>query len=194
MLDFRKSFKNSPAMVFSSVLLLGFFVSAGQLGAAGTPDRTVSFNGTFVPGQPDIDCRLISENGVFYCKYDIGSVGDEMRELSNFRLYADGALLFSLEKAPGSDVYISNSGIVAFMDHTYHFKGELTVHFYSEHGDHFFSKKFLGASLFEFSTDGEMFGVSTPENLFVITPRQQMVELYNSGYRFDISRRPDIYL
>jgi hypothetical protein len=163
------------------------FISVGHLAAASAPDYSVSFNGTFVPRHPDIDYRSISENGTYYCRYDIGAVGDEFRELSNFRLYADGKLLYSLEKAPGSDVYISNSGIVAFMDHTYHFKGELTIHFYSESGNHLFSKKFFGASMFVYSPDGEMFGVNTPENLFVISPRQRRIDLYNSGYRFDIS-------
>jgi len=154
---------------------------------ADTPERSISFNGQFLPPYSDVDHRSISENGVYYCKYDIGAVSDEYRELANFRLYNDGRLLYSLEKAPGSDVYISNSGIVAFMDHTYHFKGELTVIFYSESGDRLYSQKFKGASLFGFSPSGEMFGVGAPENLYVITPRSGRLDEYHGGYQFDIS-------
>ena len=187
MMNNRKSFKKSPAAIFFTVFLLAVFISAGQSAVAGAPDHSVSFNGKFVQRQPDIDYRFISENGLFYCRYDIGSVGDEIRELSNFRLYKEGNLLYSLDKAPGSDVYISNSGIVAFMDHTFHFKGELTIHFYSEIGNRLFSKEFIGASLFGFSASGEMFGIGTPEHLFVITPRLQKTERFKSGHQFDIS-------
>lgn len=154
---------------------------------ADASERSISFNGGFLPPQSDVDYRSISENGFYYCKYDIGAVSDEFRELANFRLYADGGLLYSLEKAPGSDVYISNSGIVAFMDHTYHFKGELTVVFYSESGGRLYSRKFKGASLFGFSPSGEMFGVGTPGRLYVITPRSGGLDEYRGGYQFDIS-------
>jgi hypothetical protein len=155
--------------------------------AAETPDYSVSFNGKLILPESGADYRAISDNGLFYCRYDVAGAGDEIRELTNFRLYEDGNLLYSLDKAPGSDLYISYSGITAFLDHTFHFNGELSVIFYSENGDHLYSKKFTGASLFGFSPSGEMFGVGTAERLFVISPRSQKVDEYNSGYQFDIS-------
>ncbi|UCE66488.1 MAG: hypothetical protein JSU85_00310, partial [Candidatus Zixiibacteriota bacterium] len=187
----RNSFKRSLFPGLFALFLSAVFVSAGQSAVTGTPGHSVSFNGKFVSHQPDIDYRSISENGIYYCKYDIAAVGDEIRELSKFRFYADGSLLYEIEKAPGSDVYISNSGIVAFMDHTFHFKGELTIHFYSETGNHLYSKEFSGASLFDFSPSGEMFGVGTPEHLFAITPRSQKTEKFKSGCQFDISMDGD---
>jgi len=171
----------SVLLILSAIIL--FYLSS----YAESPARSISFNGQFLPPQSDVDYRSISENGVYYCRYDIGAVSDEYRELVNFRLYAHGALLYSLEKAPGSDVYISNSGIVAFMDHTCHFKGELTVIFYSESGDRLHSRKFKGASLFGFSPSGEMFGVGTPGELYVMTPRSGGLDEYHGGYQFDIS-------
>lgn len=154
---------------------------------ADTADRAMSFNGQFLPPQSDADYRSISDNGAYYCKYDIGAVSDEFRELSNFRLYKNGSLLYSIYKPPGSDVYISNSGIAAFMDHTYHFKEELAIIFYSESGDRLYSQKFKGASLFGFSPSGEMFGVGTPDKLYVITPRSGRSDEYHNGFQFDIS-------
>jgi hypothetical protein len=171
----------------SNALAILIFLFAFQMAGAEIPEFRVSFNGKFIPDSSEIEYRYISENGLYYCRYDIGSAGDETRELLNFELYKDGVLLYTLDKAPGSDVYISNSGIVAFMDHTFHFKGVLTVHFYSEIGNHLFSKEFTGASLFGFSPAGEMFGVGTPEHLFVVTPRLRKTEKYISGVQFDIS-------
>lgn len=88
------------------------------------------------------EIKNISDNGRYWCTYDIGAVYDEVREMINFKLYEDGKLLYSLDQAPGSDLYISNSGIVAFMDNMYHFKGELKINFYSKEGNVLFSKLF----------------------------------------------------
>ncbi|UCC79878.1 MAG: hypothetical protein JSW64_00560 [Candidatus Zixiibacteriota bacterium] len=179
-----------PLISYSLVILV--FLFAVQLAAADIPEFPVSFNGKFVPAFSDRDYRSISENALFYCRYDIGSAGDETRLLLNFNLYKEGSLLYSLDKAPGSDVYISNSGITAFMDHTFHYNGLLTVHFYSEAGDYLFSKGFTGASLFGFSPSGEMFGVGTAEYLFIMTPRIQKIEKYTGGFKFDISVNGDM--
>jgi len=181
-----KKLKIRGSLIFFILTVLGLSLTL-QPANAGIPESSVSYNGKFIAGFSNADYRSISDNGRFYCKYDIGSVGDEIRELLNFKLYKDGNLLYSLDKAPGSDVYVSNSGIAAFMDHTFHFRGELIVHFYSETGDSLYSKKFLGASLFGFSSSGEMFGVGTFEHLFVITPRLQKTDEYKSGCQFDIS-------
>jgi len=178
--------------LISSALVILIFLFAFQSAAADIPEFRVSFNGKFIPDSPGMEYRSISENGLYYCRYDIGSVGDETRLLLNFNLYKEGSLLYSLDVAPGSDVYISNSGITAFMDHTFHFKGELTVRLYSEVGNHLFSKEFSGATLFGFSPSGERFGVGTAEHLFVMTPRIQKIEKYKSGYQFDISVNEDM--
>lgn len=181
----RKS-KIQTALVLT-VLIATVIVIPIRVAMSDIPEFHVSSSGKFIPAFSDTDFRSISENRLFYCRYDIGSAGDEVRELLNFRLYRGGDLLYSFERAPGSDVYISNSGITAFMDHTFHYKGRLTVHFYSEVGNHLFSRDFTGASLFGFSPSGEMFGVGTPEHLFVITPRLQKIDKYKSGHQFDIS-------
>jgi hypothetical protein len=185
MMDSVKLKIRTIAGVLRAALLVCFIYT--HMATAESPDIQVSFNGTFIHNVSGVDCRSISDNGRYYCDYDIGAVGDEFREMLNFRLYKDGDLLYSLDRAPGSDVYISNSGIAAFMDHTFHFKGRLTVNFYSKSGSPLFSKEFTGASLFGFSPSGDKFGVGTPENLYVIIPRLQMTEEYQSGYQFDIS-------
>lgn len=182
----RKNIRQMRTGIFVFALCL-VIAAAGNPSASEYSGYSVSFNGKFISPSADVDCRSISDNGRYYCRYEIGWVGDEVREISNFRIYDNGRLLYSFEKAPGSDVYISNSGITAFMDHKFHFDGKLTVNFYSENGDHLYSKKFTGASLFGFSQSGEMFGVGTPEYLYVISPRSQRIDEFAGGYQFDIS-------
>ena len=95
---------------------------------------SVSFNGTFVADSSSKTDKAQSENGNYWCEYDIGRVGDEVREIVKFKFFENDLLLYELKKMPGSDLYISNSGICAFMDMTRHYKDELTIHFYSKTG------------------------------------------------------------
>ena len=148
---------------------------------------SVSFNGKFVYHSAGSNSKANSDNGQFWCQYDIGHVGDEVRELLQFKLFENNQLLFTLKRAPGSDVYISNSGITAFMDMKHHYKNELTIHFYSKYGQHLFSETFKGASLFGFSSKGEKFGVETATHLYVISMSDHKIEAYEKGFQFDIS-------
>lgn len=148
---------------------------------------SLSFNGTFVNNSAIEDSRVISPNGIFWCQYDIGRVGDEVRELINFKLFKNNKQLFTLDQAPGLDLYISNSGVIAFMDMTHHYKSELTIHFYSKSGQHLFSEIVTGASLFGFSSKGNKFGVGNAKYLKVISVPTHQIEIYEGGYQFDIS-------
>jgi len=148
---------------------------------------SLSFNGIFTFISPFEKSKVHSPNGQFWCQYDIGNVGDEVRELINFRFYENNQPLFTLKKAPGSDLYISNSGYIAFMDLTRHYKSELTIHFYSKFGQYLFSETFVGASLFGFSSRGNKFGVGNVKYLNIISILDHQIEPYNGGYQFDIS-------
>jgi hypothetical protein len=152
----------------------------------------VSFNGVFVPKMDVPESKVCSGNGRFWCDYTIGWAGDEMRELVDFRLYDHDRLLYTLDKAPGSDVYISNSGIAAFLDHSRHFDRELTVHLYSRSGQLLGTRIFQGAFLFGFSHGGNMFGVGTPEGLTVTTALDGTIRQYERGSQFDISENEDM--
>ncbi len=148
---------------------------------------SLSFNGIFVYHSNISDSKVNSHNGKFWCQYDIGHISDEVRELKNFRFYEDDRLLFTLKQSPGSDLYISNSGFIAFMDLTYHYKSELTIHFYSKSGQYLFSETFVGASLFGFSSQGNKFGVGNAKYLKVISIPDYQIETYEGGYQFDFS-------
>jgi hypothetical protein len=127
-------------------------------------------------------------NGLYWCSYEIGPVSDEMRELHHFKFYRGSQQLFSMEQAPGSDLYISNAGMIAFMDMSLHFKRELTIHFYSPSGQALFSETFRGASLFGFSDGGDQFAVGTAKQFYVIYLPERRIDSYPPAEQFDISQ------
>jgi murein DD-endopeptidase MepM/ murein hydrolase activator NlpD len=147
----------------------------------------LSFNGLFVHSNPFPTSQISSDNGRFWCQYEIGQVGDEVRELKQFRFFENDRFLYELEQAPGSDLYISNSGICAFMNMTHHYKSELTIYFYSSSGSQLFSETFVGASLFGFSTKGNKFGVGNTRYLKILSFPDHHPETYDGGDQFDIS-------
>jgi len=149
----------------------------------------VSFNGTFIRQSKQSGRRRVSDNGVFSCWYRIDAVYDEMRTLSEFQLFVNDTLLYSLPDVPGSDVVISNSGLTAFMDHGCHFENILTIHFYSSTGEHLLSRSFEQAGLFEFSKEGNQFGVGTSGDFQIITFPEGKVQTFEKVMAFDLNER-----
>lgn len=148
---------------------------------------SLSSSGKFASCCSDIRARSISPNGQFWCHYDIAAVSDEMRRLKNFVLLEAGQPRFTLSDVPGADVYISNAGFVALLDMDYHFKGQVTIHFYSPDGHLLLSKTFRSASLFGFSPSGKMFGVNSAIGLTVISMLSLQMDQYERCDQFDIS-------
>ncbi|MCP4726849.1 MAG: hypothetical protein GY863_17550, partial [bacterium] len=128
-----------------------------------------------------------SNNGKYRCSFEIGHVTDEIRELGNFRFYENNALIFTMDKAPGSDMYISNSGYLAFIDMKEHFRNRIGIHFYSRSGQYLFSETYEGAFQFGFSSTGNKFGVGTTKELNMISLPEKHVASFEKGYHFDIS-------
>ena len=147
----------------------------------------VSFNGKFIFRPHTKISKTNSQNGNYWCDYEIGNVSDEYRELVNFKFFEKDQLLFNLDKTPGSDLYISNTGFIVFLEHRFHFKQELTINCYSKNGNQLLTQTFKGASLFGFSKDGNFFGVGTGNNLFVLSLPEAQLARYNSCDQFDIS-------
>jgi len=152
-------------------LLMVFFMATASSPAAQSArlpeNMSVSFTGKFLYHGYDQSCRRNSENGIYWSRYRIGRVGDEVRQLLDFRLFEEQRPLFHLAEAPGSDLYISNSGFIAFLDTREHYRGEVAVHFYSKCGRHLFSETFQGGFLFGFSSGGGSFGVCTPGGFYI---------------------------
>lgn len=128
-----------------------------------------------------------SRSGVFWCDYEIGAVTDEQRELRNFRFFEGQEFIFDMDPAPGSDLYISNAGVIAFMDMSQHFNRQLTVHFYDKTGRFLLSKTFRGASLFGFSPSGKRFGVGAGEHFYLISLPEGEMAVYPQADQFSIS-------
>ena len=179
----RKSFSAAViVLIFASLI-----APEEQERKTDTASISVSFNGMFTQRPSRDGSRVQSKNSRFWCRYDIGHVGDEVRELNSFELFENNRLLFAMERAPGSDLYISNSGITAFMDMKEHYREELTINFYSKYGQHLLSKTFKRANLFGFSPKGDAFGVGTTKQFSVISFPSCKVQTYPKCCQFNIS-------
>ncbi len=127
----------------------------------------LSFNGRFVHDIPE-GFRHVSENGTFRAAYSIGRVGDEVRELLDFRFYKDDVLLYQMDVLPGDDLLISNSGHIAVFDMRFHFKQEVSLIFFDKSGNRLLEETYSYASLFGFSPTGAYFGVGAGDALTLI--------------------------
>ncbi|HSL88368.1 MAG TPA: T9SS type A sorting domain-containing protein [Ignavibacteriaceae bacterium] len=128
-------------------------------------DYVASINGKIVLSTEIEPGVRYSDNRKFKCTYSIGDVTDENRELYKLSFYEYETLLYQLDKIPGAEIEVSNSGVLVAYDHTYHFKGEITLRFYSKTGNMYFIKTFNGANAFQFSESG---------NSFVLRDRQKI--------------------
>ncbi|MBD3170786.1 MAG: T9SS type A sorting domain-containing protein [candidate division Zixibacteria bacterium] len=180
-------------MCFRICLAVFVLLITCNLSIADTPidlspsNLEVSFNGTFIYNSVNPHARVCSNNGFYYCTYKVTDAGDELRTLSDFRFYKDSQLLFTMANAPGSDLYISNSGYIVFFDMSRHFDGFLTIHYYKPSGEKLFSREYQSASLFGFSPNGDKFGVGHKKGLEVISLPDGDDELFSHADKFAIS-------
>jgi len=172
--------------------LTGVFCPFATRSFAGSYDVSISQNGTFIYSSAVEKAKIHSPNGKFWCTYTVGRVGDEVRELEGFEFYREDLLLFTMDLAPGSDLLISNNGFIAFMDMTHHYRGELTIHMYSDTGSFLFSRTLQNTQGFVFSPDGSKFGIRASGRLHVVTIPTQETQLYPSGHQFVFSEHGDV--
>ena len=163
------------AFVFNSILMFS------------QSDFNASVNGTIIKSKVHPLAKSESENGIYWCTYEIEKVTDEMRKLSNFRFYKNDNLIFVLNDVPGSDVDISNEGYIIFYDHSYHFNNQLKIHCYLNTGVKLFEKEYEGANLFGFSSSGKIFGVGSPDGIQIISLNDNTTTKYPRGFQFSIS-------
>ncbi|MFC2092463.1 T9SS type A sorting domain-containing protein [Bacteroidota bacterium] len=175
-------------IVLQLLLILIFSVSAqDNQRDLELKNLSVSFNGSIIHPTVNPNAKITSENGKYWCTFDIGIVTDEDRELVSFKFYSENKLLFTLPKAPGSDVDISNAGYVVFFDHSEHFLSKLKLHLYSPDGKFLFNRSYSGADIFGFSKSGNKFGIRNAENLSVVSFFDKTVKNYEKGNQFDVS-------
>ena len=153
---------------------------------------TTSINGTIINLELNPTAMLSSENGKYWCTFDVTAVTDEMRELNNFKFYESDNLIFTLLEIPGSDLSITNSGKIIFYDHSEHFKGKLKLIVYSKTGQFFFEESFKGATQFEFSPSGEMMGVRCSEGIKIFSLGNKNSYLIEKGLQFTIDESDEM--
>jgi len=163
-------------MFFKSLLFSQFFTNT-----------SVYFNGKIYTSQKRKISMIESPNGEYWCRYKVTEVTDEVRILEDFEFYNNNQMLFSLNKAPGSGIYISNSGNIIFIDHTFFFNGKAEIYFFDRFGDNLFSKTFSSCRLFGFSEKGDIFGIGTTEKTYFFSFKTNEITEYEKAYQFAIS-------
>jgi hypothetical protein len=153
---------------------------------------STSINGTIVNSEVNPSAMVYSENGKYWCNYDIITVTDEIRELGNLKFYENNKLIFTLAKLPGSDLSITNSGKLIFYDHSEHYNGKLKLFVYSKTGQFIFEKIFNDATQFELSPSGEVMGVRTPEGITIISLQNGDSYLIEKGLQFAIDETDEL--
>jgi len=136
--------------------------------------------------------NAISDNGHYSCQYEYGRLSDGSREIKQFRLFEGDLLMYTIDRIPGSDPYISNSGVVAIFGNENSISGNTAIHCYSKYGEHLISKEFINPSMFSFSQKGNKFGVRTSDGLHVVSAMNGETETYEKGCQYHISENENL--
>ncbi len=168
----------------TGLLLITFLLSSINLAQSSIDKLTTSINGTIIKSEINLSAKVSSENGKYWCTYEVLAATDEMRELRNLKVYENDNLILTLNNIPGSDLSISNSGRLVFYDHSEHFNGKLKIQFYSKEGNFLFSKEFKDADQFKFSPSGEMMGVQALDGISIIALNFGNSYLIEKGLQF----------
>ena len=174
-------------------LLFSFLFSSISVSQSSIEKLTTSINGTIINSELNPLAMVSSENGKYWCTYDVTGVSDEMRELSNLKLYQIDNLILNMNIVSGSDLSITNSGRLVFYDHSEHFNEILKINSFSKEGNFLFEKTFSDADLFEFSNSGEKVGVRTKDGISIISISNGNSYLVEKGLQIAFSE-DDLYL
>jgi murein DD-endopeptidase MepM/ murein hydrolase activator NlpD len=178
---------------FNVNILLTVLLFNGILFAQSSIENlSTSINGTIINSDVNPTAMVSSENGKYWCTYDVLAATDEVRELGNLELYENNNLILILAKIPGSDIEITNSGKLVFYDHSEHFNGRLTFNIYSKDGAFMFSKEFERADQFVISSSGEMMGVQSSEGISIISLNSGNNYVIEKGIQFAIDDQNEL--
>jgi murein DD-endopeptidase MepM/ murein hydrolase activator NlpD len=130
-------------------------------------NTTVAINGTFETTR-QADRKACSPDGRYQCSYQVGAVGDEYREINDFTMYEGDNIMYKMDRLPGSDFMLSNSGRLAVFDMKQHYNQRLRMIFYDRTGSESGTMEFSSATQFGFSPSGEVFSLALSGMLTLI--------------------------
>lgn len=180
--------RNYLLLVF---VLVYSFLTSTSIAQNRLKDYTTSINGKIVLSTEIEPGVRYSDNRQYNCSYKIGAVTDENRELYNLTFYDNNFPVYHLSKVPGADVEVSNSGIMVVYDHTFHFRGELTLRFYSAKGNMILEKTFSGVNAFQFSESGNTFAVRDRQKIHTYNIIANSEFEYPNGLAFSFDNNGD---
>ena len=171
----------------TSCLLFYFLLCPINLAQSSIEKLTTSINGTIINSDVNPSAMVSSENNKYWCTYEVNVATDEMRKLSSLKLFENENPILNLNKVPGSDVSITNSGKLVFYDHSEHFKGILKLHVYSKEGNFLFEKTFSNADQFEVSPSGDRMGLRNADGISILSLADGSSYLIEKGLQFSFA-------
>ncbi len=170
------------------LLVLTNFISYGATNSANS--LVVFPYGTFVPKEymRTDDNRVYSENGRYYCEFEISLNELNRREVSKMEFYENGKLLYERSAIPGDDFAVSNSGYMVVYDLQHKEGGDLTIRVFAKDGSKVLKKVLQGASLFGFSQSGNKYGVGSRGKFEVFNLPKNKVQKFPRTSQFAISK------
>lgn len=134
----------------------------------------------------------LSNNRIYRGEYTFNNSGFDYFSVKEFRLFKNDSLISIISNLLGVGFYISNSGVVAAVDVTESPAGNGTIIFYSFTGIEIFRMETRHGHAFQFSEDGNWFGVLEKEALRIVQPHEGKSLALNPVDKFDFSENADI--
>ncbi len=175
-------------IVISALLILTFLPDASVRAAQDYPRLKVSHTGQLQMSALQSPGNSYSPDGSYRSSWRIGHVGHDQRQLLDFELLHNGNILYHLDQAPGSDLYLADNGICVFIQHLHGPSANLRLSFLDRDG-HLLLEYLPAAAptLFEFSPTGDRFAVGNSNSLELIELPTGDVTILPGGWELAVA-------
>jgi len=151
------------------LMLLTFHPGTSANAAEDYSSLNVSQTGQLQISVLQIPGNTHSPDGSYTGRWRVGHVGHDQRELLKFELLHNGEVLYHLDHAPGSDLYLANNGVCVFLQQPHDSPTGLCLSFLDRNGQLLLEHQpASGSTLFLFSPTGDRFAVGNSRSLELI--------------------------
>jgi murein DD-endopeptidase MepM/ murein hydrolase activator NlpD len=180
-------------LAISIFLLPGFLQGASVMAAQDYSSLNVSQTGQLQMSALQTPGKAHSPDGSYMSNWRVGRVGHDQRELLDFELLHNGATLYHLDCAPGSDLYMADNGICVFLQHLHGSSSSLRLSFLDRDGQLLLEHLPAGVpTLFSFSPTGDRFAVGNSSTLELIELPTGDVTTLPGGWEIALSDKENL--
>lgn len=172
-------------ILFHSILLLSTLCKSADLES---PQPSVLPHGVFASlATSSNPSEIFSDNREYRCNFKQTMFTEMTGEITDFVLYENNHPVLTIEYHNASGVSVSNAGHIVFYEFVDESGKQLVINAYTKEGKKVFRKTFSHAHLFGFSSKGNMFGVGTTQNFYVLHLLTEECFTYPAAHQFSIS-------